>query len=191
MWLFHSEKRQGPWFWAFLASLFVSKLKYYNHCKWKLDESTWTISNRRKFSLFGNSSNHTHGQTTKLSQAAFIWNQMIQFSTLLPFQISACFHAKMPLMITAHWNHQWFVLHLNCSHDCCRLSSVIKPKSHKHKNLLISLSFDISWNPSPKKNHMTNSYLTSSKHMQNHTTAQWKQRENGQRIFILFNWLLF
>lgn len=151
MWLFHSEKRQGPWFWAFLASLFVSKLKYYNHCKWKLDESTWTISNRRKFSLFGNSSNHTHGQTTKLSQAAFIWNQMIQFSTLLPFQISACFHAKMPLMITAHWNHQWFVLHLNCSHDCCRLSSVIIPKSHKHKNLLISLSFDISWNPSPKK----------------------------------------
>lgn len=43
-----SEKRQG--------SLFVPKLKNYNHCKWKLDESTWTISNRRKFSLFGNSS---------------------------------------------------------------------------------------------------------------------------------------
>lgn len=50
-----SEKRQGPWFWAFLTSLFVPKLKNYNHCKWKLDESTWTIFNRRKFSLFGNS----------------------------------------------------------------------------------------------------------------------------------------
>ena len=51
-----SAKKQGPWFWAFLTSLFVPKLKNYNDGKWKLDESTWTISNRRKFSLFGNSS---------------------------------------------------------------------------------------------------------------------------------------